>query len=324
MTFMETLRKDKKFLFVVVGIILLTLVIPYIILPALFLWWFYKRSSFSRKTKTVLTVVIIGLFIVLLTAGVVAYTNDQEPTLTVTEPESSAVTTSDNILIKGRYSPEDRDVWINGKKIQANNGSFETQYELQKGENTINVEAGNWKRAKVSLLVVRELTDEEKASRITPTKVVEKKVYPTQAPQTPEQRIEAKIRSTLRARTNTDKDTFKEIRVNKSFGDEEGYVVTVLFNGNDNLSEDLIKKGIWKDMGEIYTALYKEPMDVVEATLLAHFPMQDRYGNSSDQMVLKTALSKAEAQKVNWSQDQATLNLQILPGVWETQKDLFK
>lgn len=139
----------------------------------------------------------------------------------------------------------------------------------------------------------------------------------TPIPQSPEQKIEAKVRASL-----TGNDKIREVTVIKQVNG--GYGVMVHFNASDNLSEDFIKKSIWGDMAKIYTALYKEPMDIATASLFAHFPMKDKYGNSSDEVVMKTSLDKGEATKVNWNQDQATLSLQILPQVWTTDINRFK
>lgn len=140
---------------------------------------------------------------------------------------------------------------------------------------------------------------------------------------TPEQEIENKVRSSLKAKTNNSKDKFVEIRVNKSFGDKEGYVAIVTINADDNLSDDLTMKGIWKDMALVYTSLYKGSQDIVEATVIVHMDVVDKYGNKSDQVVMKTSLDSTEANKVNWNQDEAILYLQVLPKVWTTQTNRF-
>lgn len=52
--------------------------------------------------------------------------------------------------------------------------------------------------------------------------------------------------------------------------------------------------------------------------MAAYFTLVDKYGQRSDVVVYKSILDKAEADKVNWQQDDAYLKLTILPGVWET------
>lgn len=134
---------------------------------------------------------------------------------------------------------------------------------------------------------------------------------------TPEQKIEAKVRASV-----TDSKTIKDVQVTKQVNG--GYGILVIINAGENLSNDLIKKGIWLDMATIFTALYKEQMDVNEAAIVANMDQVDKYGKTSNQVVMKTSLAKEEAQKVNWSVDRSSLGLQILPGVWTTELNRFK
>lgn len=171
----------------------------------------------------------------------------------------------------------------------------------------------------------KEAQDSFKKGMDKSKSIVEQASNPTtqQVQNSPEQQIEQKIRSSLKAQTNNNKDKISEIRVNKSFGDQEGYVAIVTINVDDNLTDDLTKKGIWKDMSQIYTALYKDSKDTVEATVIANMDLTDKYGNKSNQVVLKTSLASLEASKVNWNQDESMLYLEILPKVWNTQTDRF-
>lgn len=342
MKIIERLKTDRKFLLKVVGLAIATLVVPYLTIPGLMIWWFYKTHKISKMVK----VIVMGLFgastILLLVFGIAIYAKDLEPHLTVSEPSGNTKVQAKQITLKGNYDPPDRVVWVNSKRVPSTNGSFEAVYDLQEGENKIDVTAGKWKRAHVYLTVIRELTAEEIAAKTTPTsqpttasvqeptkaptavKQTTPTPQPTKLPQTPEQVIEAKIRASVKKRTNTDKDKIIEVRVNKAFDNDKEYVVFVSINADDNLSEDWIKKGIWGDMTDIYIALYKQPVGIRQAAIVANFPMKDKYGNTSDDAVMKTSLEANEAKKVNWNQDEATLSLQILPNVWDIQINLFK
>ena len=134
---------------------------------------------------------------------------------------------------------------------------------------------------------------------------------------TPEQKIEAKVRASV-----SDSKKIKDVQVIKQIN--SGYGVLVNINASDNLSNDLIKKGVWSDMAAIYTALYKDPMEVSQASVVAYMDGADKYGKTSNQVVMKTSLAKEEAQKVNWSIQQASLALQILPNVWVTDVNRLK
>lgn len=343
MKIIEKLKTDRKLLLIVIGMVIATFLVPYLTIPGLVLWWFYRKSKFSKKIKTITTSVVGGLVVILMMLGIIAYAKDIEPHLTVSEPVSATSIKTQQIAIKGTYDPTDRKVWINGKEVPVSDGSFETQYQLREGENKIEVTAGNWKRAHVYLTVTRELTDEEIAARATPTPTPKPTATavqePTKTPQaikqstptpqptkpseTPQQMIENKIRASVQKRTNTNKDKIIEVQVNKAFDNDKEYLVFVNINADDNLSEDWIKKGIWGDMADIYISLYKQPIGVREAAIFAYFPMTDKYGNTSDKVVMKTSLDTTEAKKINWNQDVATLSHQILPDVW-TEIDLTK
>lgn len=335
------LKTDRRFLFLIIGLVIATFIVPYLTIPGLILWWFYKKSKFSKKVKLIVTSGVGGLLLLLVAWASVSYANDAEPHLTVSEPAANSTIQAPQTTIKGTYQPADRKVWVNGQEVSANNGSFETTYQLKEGENKLDVIAGNWKRAHVYLTVTRQLTDVEKAAKITqsptsvptvtskPTKdsVEAKQATPTPkpitSPKTPEQTIEDRIRASVAKRTNTNKDKIIEIQVNKAFDNDKEYIVLVSINGDDNLSDDWIKRSIKGDMADIFIALYKQPVGVREATVFAYFPMTDKYGNTSDKMVMKTSLDATEAKKINWNQDQIMLSSQTLPDVW-TEIDLTK
>lgn len=327
MSFVKRLKTDRKFLLIVTGIVIGILLIPYLMLPALVVWWFYKTPKLSKSFKKIATGVALLLLSLVVIGGFIAYVNDPEPSLVVSEPATSLTTQAKEITIRGTYAPGDRKIWINGDKVNASNGSFESKYQLKDGENKIEVSAGDWKRAKVLITIKRELTELEKQTYVTPTTIQSSPAISKaqKALQTQEEAIEKRIRDAVSKRTNTNKDKIAEIKINKSFADNSDgkYVAVVTINGSDNLSEDLIKKGIWVDMAGIYVALYKGHSDIQEATIIANFPMADKYGNNSDEVVLKTSLSTEEAKKVNWSSDKVTLELQILPNVWTTQTNRF-
>ena len=163
MKIFEKLKSDKKLLLIVIALVIGVFTVPYLTIPALFLWWFYKKSKFSKKTKIVASSVVGGLFTILVAWVAIAYSRDIEPHLVLNEPKGNITVQAHEIALKGVYDPVDRKVWINGKQISTENGSFETIYQLKMGENKIEVSAGNWKRARVNIVVTRELTEDEKA-----------------------------------------------------------------------------------------------------------------------------------------------------------------
>lgn len=177
---MDEIEKKRPFwknkYFKITVFVLLTLVVPYLTIPALFIWLFQRNQKISKKVK-VITYVIVGILLtVFLTYCINAYSKDPEPTLEVISPKNNVEVQSDSIEIQGNYKPQDRTVWVNGKKIQAENGIFSSFVTLQKGENKIKIQTGNWKRATVNLTIVRIPTSEELAVQEAERKAEEERV----------------------------------------------------------------------------------------------------------------------------------------------------
>src|SRR3990167_3663669 len=122
MKILEKLKSDKKLLLIVIALVIGVFTVPYLTIPALFLWWFYKKSKFSKRFKTISTISIVGLFTILMTFAIIAYAKDVEPHLKVNEPPETTSIKASQIGIRGTYDPADRKVWINGKDIKASNG----------------------------------------------------------------------------------------------------------------------------------------------------------------------------------------------------------
>lgn len=64
MKIIEKLKNDKKLLLFTIGFIIATFLLPYITIPALILWWFYKKSKWSRRIKVGLIAFFVGGIIV--------------------------------------------------------------------------------------------------------------------------------------------------------------------------------------------------------------------------------------------------------------------
>lgn len=143
---------------------------------------------------------------------------------------------------------------------------------------------------------------------------------PTTAPQAPalseQDQVKALVTEQLKGQNNMKRDNLKKLEVTEQ--ESGGWNVTVDFNASDNLSTNLRKVGIEKQMSELYIALYKSGKDVRTTTVTAYFPLVDQYGKENDRAIYQSTLDKEEASKVNWDADQSSLKLSILPKVWTT------
>ena len=96
--------------------------------------------------------------------------------------------------------------------------------------------------------------------------------------------------------------------------DGGGFVVTVNFNANDNLSMGFIRGGIENEMAETYETLFTSGEDVRSVVIGAYFTLVDNLGNETEELVYRTRLNFDVAQDINWA-NAAILNW---PEVWIT------
>ena len=133
---------------------------------------------------------------------------------------------------------------------------------------------------------------------------------------TEEEKIRALVQDVLKGKNNLGTQYVKKIDVIEQV--DGGWGVFVEFNADDNLTTNLRKGSIESKMAEIYIALYTNSYNIRSASASAYFPLTDKYGNESSDVVYKSILNKTEADKVNWNANDASLKVSILPSVWTT------
>jgi len=133
---------------------------------------------------------------------------------------------------------------------------------------------------------------------------------------TEEELIERIIRNVLKGQNNMGSEYIREIKfVEQITG---GLGVFIEYNADDNLTMNLRKRSIEGNMADIYSALYKSEYDIDTVSIMAYFPLVDKYGNEDYGVVYKTYLDKAEAEKINWEANESNIRNTILPDVWTT------
>jgi hypothetical protein len=82
--------------------------------------------------------------------------------------------------------------------------------------------------------------------------------------------------------------------------------IFVEFEAADNLTKNMIRSGIERDMVTAFTAAFHEPgTDAQTVFLAATFELVDQYGNSEQSQVWTTELDASEADRINWSDPHA-------------------
>jgi hypothetical protein len=134
-----------------------------VVLPLALIWLIWIKSNFSKKKKFVFTGIILG--IILMIIGFSIY-SDRTPSLTIQNPQDNTSIQSNNIYIKGKVSPLNSEVIINGVTVETKYGLFNYQFKLNDSttNNTISIVAKNgYKTSNKELIISRIFTDEEKA-----------------------------------------------------------------------------------------------------------------------------------------------------------------
>jgi|GEM_PF-6641633 len=130
--------------------------------------------------------------------------------------------------------------------------------------------------------------------------------------------ISSRIIKEVGEQTNMGEQKIIDLQVNEHSGtDNDGdRIVVATLHANDNLSNKLMKGGIQMESIKVFQSLF-EVSDMEEVALLWQFPTIDSYGNSELNTVLKITLTKATADKINWSYFNRDNFAQIADSYWE-------
>ncbi|OQB05866.1 MAG: hypothetical protein BWY19_00750 [bacterium ADurb.Bin212] len=135
--------------------------------------------------------------------------------------------------------------------------------------------------------------------------------------------IKDTITAKYSGKNNRDQDKIRSIRVTSQV--DGGYGVIVEFNADELLSQSSTRKDIIYTSSQMLKTIYKETgKEIKQAAIFAYYPMTDKYGNNSDEVVYKCTFDKETADKVNWGQDENQLFWQTLPNLWTASNDLLK
>jgi len=136
-------------------------------------------------------------------------------------------------------------------------------------------------------------------------------------PMTDQQKITQAVSSILSGNANTGEPYLRNL--NATTSPDGMWDVLIDFNADQNLTAGLELNGIKAKSTDVYQALYTSGVNNLEEVIIsAYLPGTDRYGNPIDVLIYRSQLDNDVADKVIWNADKATLELQILPGLWNT------
>lgn len=113
--------------------------------------------------------------------------------------------------------------------------------------------------------------------------------------QTPQQKLVNVVTSAIGDKSDRgDKKKLTDLTV-----DEAGNII-VKFKINDNFSNNLIALGTEDDIVKILKAIKNSGIDFKTVTVFGSFPMQDKFGNSSESTVINIGFNKETVYKINF------------------------
>ncbi len=133
---------------------------------------------------------------------------------------------------------------------------------------------------------------------------------------TPEEKIKAIVANELKGQNSNKQDRLRQVAITPTTEAGESFIIRVVFNADENLTSNLKKQGIELQMAKLYQQLYTNKLPINRIVIQAYTNLVDQYGNEHDTEVFETFLNKDEADKINWTADTTTLQMQIIPGVW--------
>jgi len=85
--------------------------------------------------------------------------------------------------------------------------------------------------------------------------------------------------------------------------DSESGLLTVEFNGRDNLTDGLIRSGIQQDVTDVLKAVYYRSglVPYKSVMVVVWFKLTDSFGNTENSVIVRATYSLDTLKKVNWS-----------------------
>ncbi len=135
---------------------------------------------------------------------------------------------------------------------------------------------------KAEPVVASVLSSTPQPSKATPIPVPS--ASPKEEPKTPAEKVKAAaLKNFDDAKVDLQDDGWTEITV----------------PGSDNFTNNMIKTGMLSGIAKTMQGL-KDIPEVTDVTITVTFPMVDKFGNESDQMVMRATFLKANRDKINW------------------------
>ncbi|CAD2078232.1 hypothetical protein JEOAER750_01866 [Jeotgalicoccus aerolatus] len=228
----------------------------------IYLMWRY--SDWGQKPKYIIT----SFFGVLVLLNMVITPTENEPVSKTDEVESNDEAAMDEVESKDQHTEAEKAAEEQREKEEAEKAA-EEQREKEEAEKAAEEQ--------------REKEEAEKAAEEQREKEEAEKEL------TPEQEIEEAVRDNPRAVIND--------LIITTDGTEA--IVSVTFEGRDNLTLNMVKSGIYENMSNILFSLKELDYEFIDITLMAQLPLIDQYGNEELSVVMRGNYDSTILENIN-------------------------
>lgn len=171
-THAESPFKIWKSIFKWIGIIILIIFSVYyfyITIPAIIIWFIWKKTKLTKKNKSIITALILLVPITIFFYWVFLV---PIPVITISEPENNFSTLDKKIELKGTITPSDSDLIIVTENVcgitdieeypvTVNNGSFSYLLDLNKENNIFILKTTKWGKISESSIQINRIVAEQ-------------------------------------------------------------------------------------------------------------------------------------------------------------------
>ena len=113
---------------------------------------------------------------------------------------------------------------------------------------------------------------------------------------TPVRDTEARLRHDIESSLSRSNRSVRRV---SSIGVSDGSV-SVAFAVDDNLTQNMIRSGIRRDIVKILKAAQKSGYDFTVIKIEGSFPLVDKFGTSTESAVVRAVWSRATVDRINW------------------------
>lgn len=125
--------------------------------------------------------------------------------------------------------------------------------------------------------------------------------------------IESKIETICKDQLGS---KFIEVEIRDNAGQPGTKIVVPKFKGNEGWDNEGTRKAMIMQTRDLFNKLFSSDLPISKCVAMIKFPMVDKYGNESNDNVMKCTLTDTTAAKINWKNVNQIDFKPVLDDVW--------